>query len=192
MPAQNLGTLTDYILNGDNYTQITPSGQTLVIPGRPNPSISPLLAPNSDCVPPTDCYYPIIPSCNPPPGFVGDCALIVHDRITGWYNLAGLTDFNPPDDCYCALANIPGGTDAQCIAAIQASVDALDGLQIWSVQAPWMLAEMGLPRSTPFFADFWFIACIAQAVIIPNLINPPPPSVCGCTSYSFWGKGCCV
>ena len=192
MAAQDLGNLADYLVNGDNYERVQPDGSTLVIPGRPNPSPSPLLSPTSDCNAP-DCYYPIIGDCTPDPGFTGACALYVHDRVTGWYYMARAADFQADQiSCACALAGVSAGTPAeQCQAAIQAAVDNLAGRAIWSTTAPWMLAEMGLPRSTPFFPDFYFIACLPQAIIIPNLITPPPSASCTAGEVQRDAAGAC-
>ncbi len=183
MSAQDLGTLSDYILNGDNYTRVDPAtGNTLIIPGQQNSTGKPLLAPNSECNAP-DCYYPIVPSCAPPEGFSGRCDLVVHDRITGWYHISAFSDFQSIDvTCECSLAQgVTGFTppnQSACVQELQNYVDSLDGLQIWGVTAPWLLAELGLPRNTPFFADFWFIACNDPPLIIPNLIIPKPPASC--------------
>ncbi len=118
MSAQDLGTLSDYILNGDNYTRVDPAtGNTLVIPGQQNSTGKPLLAPNSECNAP-DCYYPVVPSCTPDFGFSGRCDLVVHDRITGWYHIAAFSDFQTIDvTCECSLAGAVTGFQPPTLTA---------------------------------------------------------------------------
>src|SRR5229473_3334651 len=92
MAVQDLGTLADYVLNGDNYQRVAPDGSTLVIRGQRG---LPPLSPTSN----KDEYFHITPSCPS-----GECALVVHDAFTGFYSIQVIASFDATiESCLCAL-----------------------------------------------------------------------------------------
>src|SRR6266568_4294131 len=132
MSAQDLGTLADYVVNGDNYEKVQPDGSTLVIPGQYG---RPPLAP----APLVDHYTQIVQDCPS-----GQCAVWVHDRTTGFYHIGPITQFNTElDTCVCALVSqFPGPT---CLSDLQAQIDALAGRPVWELMPRWLLAELNIP-----------------------------------------------
>jgi hypothetical protein len=182
MGAQDLGTLSDYLVNGDNYERIDPAtGNVLVIPGnqyggQPNPP----LAPQGDQ---TNAFRIPAPDCTNAPSSLGArCAVWVHDATTGFYHIGPIADYNPQEvDCICALASMAGATDAECLAAVQSAVDSLTGTPEFQLMPRWFLNVLD-PTDAIFFqtfqADFWFIACFSSEIIIPATPPPPPTVFC--------------
>ncbi|HEY2675457.1 MAG TPA: hypothetical protein VGI65_00710 [Steroidobacteraceae bacterium] len=74
-----------------------------------------------------------------------------------------------------AIGGFTPASQTACRAALQSYVDSLAGQAIWGTIAPWLLDALGLPRSAPFFPDFWYVACNLEPIVIPNLIIPKPP-----------------
>jgi hypothetical protein len=177
MAAQDLGSLDDYLVNGDNYSRVQPDGSTLVIP-----SIKPQgpLAPAEGNV--RDTYVkPAQGDCGLAADGLFQCALWVHDAITGLWHFSRAEWGFPGQSCLCALANLDPD-DPNCRANVQAQVDSLATLPIWRTVAPWVLQEQNLPLDTGFFPDYWFIACVGVTIVIPNLFPPktfncPPPQL---------------
>src|SRR5882724_7659166 len=160
MSATDLGNIADYAVNGDNYTRVAPDGSTLVIPGKPG--YGPL-APTSDITPLVPyAYKEIEPNC---PGT--HCEVWVHDKITGFYHIGPIADYQPQlISCVCAIVQgYPNPNNLGCQALLQREVDDLAGQQLWAVTAPWLLTALGLPLTTPFFPDFWFITCSTPAIV---------------------------
>lgn len=191
MAAQDYGDLSDYLVNGDNYTRVDPSGSVLVIAGQyGEPPLVPDVA--------RDTYRPIggdSATCS-----VGNCALFAHDSYTGAFVILEIAGFDQTEEnCLCALAGEFLSTNtADCQAKLQQFVDNSDGQILFDVIPQWYLQELGILdqefTATVLF-DYWFVGCYGDLLTIPNLptpitATPPPPS--GCTSYSFWGKGCRV
>jgi hypothetical protein len=170
MSAQDLGDLQDYILNGDNWTQITPTG-TLVIPGQYGQQ--PLVAIDT-----RDTYRTI---GNTDSTCVnGNCGLFAHDAYTGQYALLKVAGFGTSiNDCLCDLAgDFLSTDDAVCRATLQKFVDDSDGQILYDVFPQWLLQELGILNqeftATVLF-DFWFTGCYGGLIDIPNLPSAPPP-----------------
>jgi hypothetical protein len=163
LSAQDLGTLADYVLNGDNYQRVLPDGSTLVIPGQQG---RPPLSPTSV----KDTYRPLNGDCAS-----GTCALIVHDVFTGFYYIEGIATFDPQiETCICALAG--SFESPNCVAQVQAQVDSLAGKILFETVPLWLIEELGVPLDALFAPDFWFIACYGDTIVIPNLVSPIPAS----------------
>jgi hypothetical protein len=174
MAAQDLGNLADYLVNGDNYERIDPaSGNTLVIPGNQiGTQPVPPSAPQGDTI---NAYR--IPSgdCSQLVSDLGaSCAAWVHDATTGFYHIGPIADYNPSagEDCICALAGMLPSPN--CLAALQAQIDALTGTPEWLIMPRWFLAQQGVDFFATFVADFWFVACFSAEIIIPGPTKPPP------------------
>lgn len=175
MAAQNLGTLADYLVNGDNYERVLPDGNVLVIPGNQVGTKGfPPLAPQGDQV---DAYREPTADCLSS-SIGGTCAAWVHDATTGFYHIGPIADFNTAagESCICALA--AEIENPNCLHDLQAQIDALGGYSVGQLLPRWFLAELGIDQAQPFRPDFWFIACYSAEVIIPNQPLPPPPITC--------------
>lgn len=164
--AQDLGNLSDYIVNGDNYTKVEPDGSTLTIPGQRG---KPPIAPQGN----KDTYREVGGDCSG-----GQCALFAHDSVTNFYYILAIATFDPLiDTCECALAGSFEGPD--CRNLLQQRVDGLAGQPIYNVVPFWLLGELNIPLSFTFEPDFWFIGCYGAELTFPTL-NKPPPVQGGC------------
>lgn len=177
MSAQDLGDLSDYLLNGDNYTRIDPdTGSTLTIPGQYGKP--PLVADIA-----RDTYRPIgsdTGTCDQ-----GNCALFAHDAYTKAYVILKVASYDQnEEDCLCALAGLFfSGSDAECQADLQQFVDDSDGQILFDVIPEWYLQELGILdqafTATVLF-DFWFVGCYGDLIDIPNLPSAPAVQVQRC------------
>lgn len=180
MSAQDYGDLSDYVVNGDNYTRVAQTGDTLVIPGGAGER--PIVANVT-----RDTYWPINNDCP-----VGNCALFAHDIFTGQYAILKIAGFDgAEEDCLCALASQFLSTDdAACIAILQKFVDDSSGQILFDVFPEWLLQELNL-LSLEFTAevafDFWFTGCYGELIDLPNLPWGMPGA--GCVEVA---KGCWV
>src|SRR5260370_40092156 len=117
MAAQDYGDLSDYQVNGDNYTKLQPDGSTLVIPSvyghQP-------IAPQA-----TKDTYRDLAQCS---GNIA--ALIAHDATTGFYYILETATFDPNayEGCSAALCALAGLLNCgDCRGLVQAHVDSLAG-----------------------------------------------------------------
>lgn len=164
--AQDLGDLSDYIVNGDNYTKVEPDGSTLTIPGQRG---KPPIAPQGT----KDTYREVGGDCSG-----GACALFAHDSVTNFYYILAIATFDPQtESCECALAGSFEGPD--CRNLLQQLVDDRAGQPIYNVVPFWLLGELSIPLSFTFEPDFWFIGCYGAELTFPTLLKPPPVQV-GC------------
>lgn len=186
MPAQDYGDLSDYVVNGDNFTRLNPqTGSTLVIPGQYGQQ--PLVASEL-----RDTYRPLGGSggiCA-----LGNCALFAHDVFTGQYVILKIASFDQlEEDCRCALAGMFLSSDtAACQANLQAFVDASTGQILFDVFPEWLLQELNLLelQFTAVVAyDFWFTGCYGDLLSFPNLpATPPSTSACVQIGRSCWAR----
>lgn len=185
MSAQDYGDIADYMLNGDNWTQVTPNG-TLVIPGQYG---KPPLVPDIS----RDTYRPIgsdTATCD-----VGNCALFAHyctttvPTVCGYLILKVASFDVTEENCLCALAGEFAGNTADCIRNLQAFVDASDGQTVFDILTDWWIHENGI-ESQEFTAtvlfDFWFVGCYGEIIDIPNLLSSPPATQCVQVGPSCW------
>jgi hypothetical protein len=188
----DVGNLADYELNGDNYEQVSPDGTTLVIPTNYQNQIvvpSALCATDSldpNCVPgPSNYWNALDPSC------VDDTVYcIAHDATTKGFYIAL--------NCQYSFDEGDANTCYENCAAYLASIDGTELLNLvpgWLIE---ILYPNALLSELPVLdIDYFFLACAGEAFFIqpPGPTQPtqpaPPPAPC-CTSYSFWGAGCCI
>jgi hypothetical protein len=171
MSVQDLGSLADYVLNGDNYERVQPDGSVLIIPGQHGrPPLSPAANTNE---------YFHISDCP-----TGNCALVLHDAFTGFYSIQRIATFDPiTETCACAL--LASFERAGCGADLQAFVDSLVGVPESSIWPPWFIQALGLAPGALFAPDFWFIACYDTPEVLVGLLPPPPPPVFSCAVAGF-------
>ncbi len=178
MSIEDLGSLQDYILNGDNYQRVLPDGSTLVIPGNLiNGQPHRPVAPSREA---QDSYYIAGDPCQPI-SLAAGCAVWSHDATTGYWHVGPIAQYNPEvTTCLCALVgDFEGLADpAACRSELEAQLNALDGRPLNTIFPGWWLALNGFAPSLPIVIDQYFIACLPVFVIIPRTPVPPPPAQC--------------
>lgn len=167
MSLSDLGSLQDYVLNGDNYEKVNPDGSTLVIPTNHQGTIVvPLALCGNDqaCVPdsPLNTWNVLDPSC----AFDDTLYCIGHDRTTDFYFFG----YN------CSPPFLEGDCEQAC-AGYMASVD---GGPLGAVFPFWLIQALGFPDSATISVDYYFTSCPGVTIVIPNFPNPktsicPPP-----------------
>jgi hypothetical protein len=215
---EDLGSLSDYVLNGDNYEQVQPDGSVLEIPTNyptPTPQIVvPICISGfrTSCDPfgPADTWLTLDPTCT----IDNSPYCVAHDRTTDLYFIA----FN--------CNGIPGGLETldDCNADCAAYLASIDGGPLDAAFPGWLIEILyptALFNELPTLdIDFWFVACPGGSIVIQNFPTPqvatcPAPfvnrtaqgcptgyavvpnlpeccqQVC-CVSYSPYGAGCCV
>src|SRR5580704_3226784 len=148
MALQDLGSLADYLKNGDNWEKVQPDGSTLVIPSVYQQG---LIIPAF----PKDTYY-VAGQC---PG-ADQCAVVVHDSETNLYAVVKTCDVDPTlVDCA-----------AECVQGVQDTINLL--ISEGGPFQCWIYDELGIPCSTPWVPDFYFVACYTGPILIPNVLTP--------------------
>lgn len=182
MAIQDIGSLSDYMLNGDNYERVQSDGSTLVIPTNYQPSTGPeIVVPlalcgfDESCTPdsPTDTWEILDPACS----FDDSPYCIAHDATTGFYFYA----YN------CNGLAFGGETEAQCSSACATYLASIDGGPCDAAFPLWLIEALGFTNCT-LNIDFYFVACPGETIAIPNLPGPPPPVKPCCFLY----QPCCL